>query len=259
MSQTTYCTNCGKEISITARFCRFCGSPIRRSQADSATSTSSSQSPSVYTPSLQPTRIVQPEPMEKIPDSVVDVLYARKRKTQIKTELKSLLKEVDELSKKVEIGLIDDAESSSKTNELQAIMGKLQEEQKSLKTQPLDLESLSEEEKKWNERLDKLNEKNRAGAVSSAVYDSLKDEYSAELATTQRKIATEERKARRWLVDLQKEVRALETKVESLKVRSEIEGQKNDAIVQKIDNLRHSRVKKALAAEVLTEILQNLN
>ena len=88
MSQTTYCTNCGKEISITARFCRFCGSPIRRSQADSSISTSPSQSPSVYTPSPQPTRVVQPEPMEKIPDSVVDALYARKRKAQIKSELK---------------------------------------------------------------------------------------------------------------------------------------------------------------------------
>jgi hypothetical protein len=259
MSQTTYCTNCGKEISITARFCRFCGSPIRRSQTDSSTPISTSRSPSVYTPPPQPTRAAQPEPIEKIPDSVVEALYARKRKTQIKTELKSLLKEVDELSKKVEIGLIDDAESSSQTSELQEKMGKLQEEQKSLATQPLELESLSEEEKKWSERLEKLSEKNRAGAVSPAVYDSLKDEYSAELATKQRKIATEERKARRWLVDLQKETRELETKVESLRVRSEIEGQKDADIVQKIENFRHSRVKKALAAEVLTEILQNLN
>ena len=159
MSQTTYCTNCGKEISITARFCRFCGSPIRRSQADSSSSPPPSRPSTVFERSHQPSGVVKTVSMEKIPDSVVDALYARKRKTQIKSELKSLLKEVDELSKKVEIGLIDDAQSSSQTSDLQETMGKLQEEQKSLVTQPLDLESLTEEQKKWDERLDKLNEK----------------------------------------------------------------------------------------------------
>ena len=259
MSQTTYCTNCGKEISITARFCRFCGSPIRRSQTESPTPSPPSQSPSVFTPPPQPTRAIQPEAIEKIPDTIIDTLYARKRKTQIKVELKSLLKEVDELTKKVEIGLIDDTESANQTSKIQDKMATLQDEQKTLKTTPLDLELFTETEKKWNERLVKLDEKNRAGAVSQAVYNSLKDEYSAELATTQRKLATEERKAKRWLVDLQKEVRELETKIESLKVRSDIEGQRNEEVGQKIEALSRSRVKKAVSAEVLTEILQNLN
>ncbi|MHA2239456.1 MAG: hypothetical protein ACXAB2_14000, partial [Candidatus Hodarchaeales archaeon] len=98
---------------------------------------------------------------------------------------------------------------------------------------------------------------NRANAVSKPVYESLKDEYSAELATTRRKRSTEERKAKRWLVDLQKEVRVLETKVESLKVRSEIEGQGSDDIRQKTESISKQRVKKASAAEILAKILQN--
>jgi hypothetical protein len=212
-----------------------------------------------YVPSPEPTRPSQPEPIEKIPDAIVDALYARKRKTQIKGELKSLLKEVEELSKKVEIGLIDDTESEKNTSTIQNKISALQDEQKGLETQPLDLEVLSETEKKWNERLEKLNEKNRAGAVSQAVYNSLKDEYSAELATTQRKIAMEERKSKRWLVDLQKEVRELETKVESLKVRSEIEEQGNKELGKKVDELSRIRIKKATAAEVLTDILQDIN
>ena len=68
----------------------------------------------------------------------------------------------------------------------------------------------------------------------------------------------EERKVKRWLVDLQKEVRILETKIESLKVRSEIEGSLEEDNNKKISKLTQSRVKKATAAEVLTEILQEI-
>lgn len=257
MSQTTYCTNCGKEISVTARFCRFCGTSIRRTSSESTPSPEIRQTPSTRQSVPQSTRTFQAEPIEKIPDSIVDSLYARKRKEQIKSELKNLLEDIDGLDKKVEIGLIDKSESSLQSTKIQEKIDSLQTEQKTLNPQPIDLEILREEEKKWFERLEKIEEKNRANAVSKPVYDSLKDEYSAELATTRRKLSTEERKAKRWLVDLQKETRVLETKVESLKVRSEIEGATSDDIRQKTQNLSEKRVKKAFAAEILTLILQD--
>ncbi len=256
MSQTTYCANCGKEISITARFCRFCGSPIRRGQNDTPAPPVARQAQNTYTPSPEPTRSIQEDIIEKIPASIVDSLYARKRKTQINNEMKSLLKDIDELGKKLEIGLIDDTQSSNQTMKFQEKITSLQKEKDALKPEPLEIEKLGESEKKWLERLEKIEEKNRAGEVSRAVYDSLKDEYSSELATTQRKKATEERKVRRWLVDLQKEVRVLETKVESLKVRSDIEGQNQEEANQKIMKLSDERVRKATAAEVLLEIIE---
>ncbi|MHA2173307.1 MAG: zinc-ribbon domain-containing protein [Candidatus Hodarchaeales archaeon] len=257
MSQTTYCTNCGKEISITARFCRFCGTSIRRTSSEPTPSPEIRQTPRTQHSVPQPTRTFQAEPIEKIPDSIVDSLYARKRKDQIKDELKTLLKNIDDLDKKVEIGLIDESNSSAQSKQIQEKIESLQNEQETLKAQPLELEIFREEEKKWFERLEKIEEKNRANAVSKPVYESLKDEYSAELATTRRKRSTEERKAKRWLVDLQKEVRVLETKVESLKVRSEIEGQGSDDIRQKTESISKQRVKKASAAEILAKILQN--
>ncbi len=258
MSQTTYCVNCGKEISETARFCRFCGSPIRRGQDESTTPPVARRVENVYTPSPEPIRSVHEDVIEKIPSSVVDSLYARKRKKQINNEMKSLLKDVDELGKKLEIGLIDDAQSTNQTAKLQEKINSLQKEKDTLKPEFLEIETLLEAEKKWLVRLEKIEDKNRAGDVSRAVYDSLKDEYSSELATTQRKKATEERKVRRWLVDLQKETRVLETKVESLKVRSEIEGQTLSEANQKIMDLSNQRVRKATAAEVLIEILETL-
>ncbi|PWI48731.1 hypothetical protein CEE45_04910 [Candidatus Heimdallarchaeota archaeon B3_Heim] len=258
MSQTTYCVNCGKEISITARFCRFCGSPIRRGQDETTTPPVARSVERVHTPSPEPIRSVHEDVIEKIPSAVVDSLYARKRKKQINNEMKSLLKDVDELGKKLEIGLIDDAQSTSQTAKLQEKINSLQKEKDTLKPELLEIETLREAEKKWLARLEKIEDKNRAGDVSRAVYDSLKDEYSSELATTQRKKATEERKVRRWLVDLQKETRVLETKVESLKVRSEIEGQTLSEANQKIMDLSNQRVRKATAAEVLIEILETL-
>ncbi|MHA1512724.1 MAG: zinc-ribbon domain-containing protein [Candidatus Hodarchaeales archaeon] len=258
MSQTTYCTNCGKQISVTARFCRFCGTSIRRTQSEPSPSLVERSPQPVHAQPSQSSRPPQPEVVETIPESIIDVLYARKRKIQIKSELKSLLKDVDELSKKVEIGLIDDAESAKQSEKIQGRISSLQKEKSELIVQPLDIEIFSEDEKKMHERLERIEEKNRSGAVSRAVYDSLKDEYSTELATSQRKKATEERKVKRWLVDLQKEVRILETKIESLKVRSEIEGNLEDDNNQIISNLTQSRVKKATAAEVLTDILQKV-
>ena len=145
-----------------------------------------------------------------------------------------------------------------KNQKLQEKINSLQKEKDTLKPELLEIETLLEAEKKWFARLEKIEDKNRAGDVSRAVYDSLKDEYSSELATTQRKKATEERKVRRWLVDLQKETRVLETKVESLKVRSEIEGQTLSEANQKIIDLSNQRVRKATAAEVLIEILETL-
>ncbi|MHA2107086.1 MAG: zinc-ribbon domain-containing protein, partial [Candidatus Hodarchaeales archaeon] len=258
MSQTTYCANCGKEISITARFCRFCGSPIRRGQVESPAPPVARRKESVQTPSPEPTRFVQDDAIEKIPSSVVDSLYARKRKKQINNEMKSLLKDIDELGKKLEIGLIDDTQSNNQTLKLQEKIDSLQKEKETLKPEPLEIEKFIESEKKWFARLEKIEEKNKAGSVSRAVYDSLKDEYSSELATTQRKRATEERKVRRWLVDLQKEVRILETKIESLKVRSDIEGQNQEETNQTLVKLSDQRVRKATAAEVLLEILETL-
>lgn len=254
----TYCTNCGKEISITARFCRFCGSPIKKSR-------STAPSPEPVSPPLSappaPMRkpvITPPEVTEKIPDDIVDILYSRKRKDQIKTELKKLLEQIDELTKKVEIGLIAEGESSEKIEDIQSNISALQEEQKALQTQPLELETLVEDEKLWQKRLEKIEEKHRAQAVSSDVYASLRDEYSSELAAVQQKVAVEERKARRWLVDLQKESRELETKIEQIRVRGEIEGLSKEEITKKTEDMTLQRVKKSAASEVLTQILSSL-
>jgi chromosome segregation ATPase len=198
------------------------------------------------------------EPIEKIPEEVVDALYARERKTQIKTELKNLLDEIEELSKKVDIGLIAEEESSQKIETIQTQISSLQEEQKTLKSQPLELETLTESEKKWQQRIEKLEEKKRTQMVSNEVYNSLKDEYNSEYATIQQKVAIEERKARRWLVDLQKEVRELEAKVERLKVRGEIEGLSKEEIDAKSKQTMIEHQKKSAAASILTEILSNL-
>ncbi len=125
-----------------------------------------------------------------------------------------------------------------------------------MQTKTLELETLKESQEKWQQRLEKLEERKRAQAVSSEVYSSLRDEYSAESIAVKQKAVTEERKAKRWLVDLQKEVRDLETKMERLRVRGEIEGKSAEEIEQKIGQMSKQHLKRATAAEVLTEILR---
>ncbi|MHA2306006.1 MAG: zinc-ribbon domain-containing protein [Candidatus Hodarchaeales archaeon] len=258
MSQTTYCTNCGKDISVTARFCRFCGTPIKKSRSSTPISEPAPQIPTEPpTPSRR--HFTPPtETVEQIPDEILNNLYARKRKSEIKIGLKDLLKEIDELTKKVEIGLITETESADMISKIQTDISTLQEEQKSLQSRPLELETLSEEEEKWQKRLEKIEEKKRAQAVSNDVYSSLRDEYASELASVQQKVATEERKARRWLVDLQKGARELETSIERLKVRGEIEGLSKEQLEEKLKDQKLLLSKKAIAADVLTEVLSSL-
>lgn len=251
----TYCTNCGKEVSVTARFCRFCGAPMRKTPTPTPRPEPVAPSFSVPpAPTREPT-ISPPEISEKIPEDIVDILYARKRKEQIKTDLKELLDEIDELTKKVEIGLIEESDSTEKMEKIQVNINQLQEEQKSLQTKPLELETLVTREKKWQKRLEKIEEKKRAQAVSDEVYSSLRDEYSSELAAVQQKVAIEERKARRWLVDLQKETRELETEIERIRIRGEIEGMSPSEIDQKVEMMSTQKEKKSTASEVLTQIL----
>ncbi len=258
MSQTTYCTNCGKEISVTARFCRFCGTPIKRSRSPTPIT---EPTPQIHaeppTPSRRPSTSPT-ETVENIPDEILNDLYARKRKTEIKDDLKDLLKEIDELTKKVEIGLITESESGDMIGKIESNISALQEEQKTLQSKPLELETLSEEEKKWQKRLEKIEEKKRAQAVSTEVYSTLRDEYASELASVQQKLAIEERKARRWLVDLQKGSRELETSIERLKVRGEIEGLSKDQLDEKLKGQKLLLSKKTTAADVLTEVLGSL-
>ncbi|MHA2075752.1 MAG: hypothetical protein ACW97X_14120, partial [Candidatus Hodarchaeales archaeon] len=93
---------------------------------------------------------------------------------------------------------------------------------------------------------------------SNDVYSSLRDEYASELASVQQKVATEERKARRWLVDLHKGARELETSIERLKVRGEIEGLSKEQLEEKLKDQKLLLSKKAIAADVLTEVLSSL-
>ncbi|MFW9853964.1 MAG: zinc-ribbon domain-containing protein [Candidatus Thorarchaeota archaeon] len=252
----TYCVNCGKQISSTARFCRFCGTPVRsRASRSRAEAERSAPQPQQVTPRMPAP--AAPVAAEKIPDEIVENLYARRRNDQIKKELEKMLEEISELSKKVEIGLIDEEDSNQQVNQLQSRISALQKEKGELKLQPFELEALTEKEKKWQERLEKLEEKNRAQALSKEVYASLRDEYATELSSVQQKAATETRKAKRWLVDLQKDARGLDTKIEQAKVRGEIEGAGESGMKSQIEKMKTERKKKAVAAEVLTEILSN--
>jgi len=162
------------------------------------------------------------------------------------------------LDKKVEIGLIDEEEKKKKIDSLQTIMVKLQEEQKTLEPQPLELEVLVEEEKLWRKRLEKLEETNRAQTVTKEVYASLRDEYATELAKAQSKASSEERKARRWLISLQRDTRELESEMERLRVKGEIEGKSSDEIQQELEKNNEEFKKKSIAAETLMEALKGV-
>ncbi len=256
MSQT-YCANCGKQISQTARFCRFCGTPARRSESTTPRTSPTREFSHSPEPARAPTPVVV-EPVEKIPQEIIDTLYARKRKDEIKDELTKLLDEVEELGKKVEIGLITEEESNQLSKDLQDKIIAIKKEQTALQPKPIDLELLIEDERKWKLRLEKIEEKRRAQAVSEEVFTSLRDEYSSELASVQQKKSIEERKARRWLVDLQRDTRELNIQVERLKVRADVERIDSEKLLQETKDLTLKMKKKSAAAEILSEILSTI-
>ena len=254
-----FCTNCGAKISGSAKFCRFCGKKSKPSGKKTEPTPSRREIRSEVQQSDSRPPIESTEAFEEIPEDILNILYSRKRNTKIDSEMRKLLGEVEQIEKKLEVGLMESSESTSLIKDIKNNLTKLQEEKKSLTEGTIKIESLIEDKNKFQTVLEKLEDKKRLGEVSEEVYRTLHKDYSTNLNKAKRDLGIEERKCRRWIIQLRKDSKKLQKEAESIKVRAEIETTIDPEIKAKISELLKKSKKQDLAADVLGEILDKIN
>lgn len=254
-----FCTNCGAKISGSAKFCRFCGKKTKLSgkKTDPTPLRREIRSETQQANSRPPVEVT--EPYEEIPEDILNILYSRKRNTKIDSEMRKLLSEVEQIEKKLEVGLMESSESTNLITGIKENLTKLQAEKKSLTEGKIKIESLIEDKNKFQTVLEKLEDKKRLGEVSEEVYRTLHKDYSTNLNNAKRDLGIEERKCRRWIVQLRKDTKKLQKEAESIKVRAEIETIIDPETTKQISELLKKSKKQDIAADVLGEILDKIN
>ena len=237
------CTNCGGKLLPNARFCRFCGEKVSEVEHRQPEPVMKVESPAK----------VQPE-FEEITEDVIEQLFARERHETIKDDLRASLADMEEIEKKLEIGLI----SGDEARETLAKTGKKIEALKTEKANlpaasSLPIENLLENQKKEHGRIEKLKTMQKAGKIESdSVYRKLQGEYNEKLKQIETDLQNERRKIRHWVTELEKDVKKLKEDRESLQVKAELEGLSN------IESEKEDLSKKITKRSVATKILRGL-
>ncbi|MFX1512131.1 MAG: hypothetical protein ACFFCQ_06060, partial [Promethearchaeota archaeon] len=194
--------------------------------------------------------------LEKELTQIVDILYARDRQNSIEKEMRELLEETDAVSKKLEIGLVEEEEASASISAIKEKMKSLKEEKNSLTDEKLPLETVLAEKKVWQERLSKLEEMKASGKASESVYQKIKAEYKEKAAPIEEKFEQEVAKAENFLVRLQKDVKEGNESIESLKIRQELNEISLEEYKEQKTTLITTVGKKKVAEKALQAILK---
>ncbi|MFX0209049.1 MAG: hypothetical protein ACFFDT_23900 [Candidatus Hodarchaeota archaeon] len=153
---------------------------------------------------------------------IVDILYSRDRQITIEKDMRELLDDIEAVSKKLEIGLIDEDEATSSISKIKEKMDSLKAEKEALIDEKLPLETIMVERKLWKDRLSKLEEMKSSGKTSESVYQKIKAEYKEKAAPIEEKFQKEAIKATETLTHLQNDVKEGNESIESLKIRQEL-------------------------------------
>ncbi|MFX0060645.1 MAG: zinc-ribbon domain-containing protein [Candidatus Hermodarchaeota archaeon] len=284
MSAKKFCPNCGGELVPGARFCRFCGHPVdpnvvpptrspisRKAQTtpppqsssdrkrfgfqirpSSSNTTSTPSTPTVVPPSAPP-QIQE----TSVPEEIINILWGRTRSGQINKALKDLVKEVETIEKKHEIGLIGPEEAQEQLTKTTEKMNKLKAERQELVfDQTIRLEQLLAELTAAKERLARLEEMKHSGKIErQGVYDKLKEEYSEAYRKSQSEIRNEGIRSSQWARLLNHEAKTIEDEIESINVRVEL-GELSETEAEARNEEKSQRLEKCKScAQVLNGII----
>ncbi len=222
MSALEICPNCGAEITANAKFCRFCGFPIKRKTSNSSrvavTRTQESSFPKTPQSSVtsQSEKTLQ---IERPPQEVLDLLYGRTRQQEISLEVKTALSELDKIKQKIEIGLIEQEEADEKIDAIKEKILQLKNEKAALKSGTLPVEEYVKKYQDLHEKLEKLENLYRSGQIQHQdIYLEKKKEYQEKISKILSDIRKERQKVEIWLTLLREDYDNIEKGIEKLKV-----------------------------------------
>ena len=294
-----FCAQCGSNIKDTANFCKYCGAKVKKSSTSSSNQTQAQKvpEPKQPTPTVEPPRIITKEeslfsqpvmtgepvsnpnssqqttgitsfdpilqkPEEKfdpITDEIIDTLYSREREVDIKDEIKENLTEVEKIEQRLNIGLLSKEEASAQISEKQNLMTALKAERKSLKLDKIRIETLEEEIKELQDKLDKLHIMQNQGKIShESVYTKLKTEYETQLEDKSSEYNKQKRNMTNWLKILELDVQKMKEDIDMTNTKADLGEVAKDEAEKKQSELEIEIYRKELAYHALKNVQAHL-
>ncbi len=214
---TVVCSNCGQSVKTTAKYCKFCGSPLSASAARVAPA----RPPAGL---AAPPRGPAPKAATEVPAEVFAQLEARAELTRLGTEEQQVLADLEKLEAELERGDRSIEELEKEISPLQKRVKALKAQKKQLesKVQGFAFEKAAKDRAHWADRLEKLEELKESGKVRESVYDRLHDEYEASQNKAEADYQQQVLQAREWLAMLKAQFTATRDELALLEARHSV-------------------------------------
>lgn len=209
--------------------------------------------------SVDPVLQQSQEKFDPITDDIIDKLYSREREVDIKDEIKENLSELEKIEQRVNIGLLSKEDASTQINDKQNLLTALKEERKSLKLDKISIETLEDEIKELQDKLDKLEIMQNEGKIShESVYTKLKTEYETQLEDKSSEYNKQKHNITNWLQVLELDVQKMKEDIDMTNTKADLgEVPKGDA-EKKQSELEIEIYRKELAYHALKKVQEAL-
>ncbi|MFX0113298.1 MAG: zinc-ribbon domain-containing protein [Candidatus Hodarchaeota archaeon] len=235
---TKICPNCGGEIPPVANFCRYCGHKSGAPSPSRSPSSSAQERSSLFTKPVRAPEdtssleaeirsgseaIGTPEELRNELEEYIPILYARKRSNQVERDLRTTMDDLEAISTKLDLGLIDAEDAQKQIAETKDKIAMLKEERTNFPDGKLPIEEFLPAVAENQEKLQKIHEMKKTGRIErDQVYERLVAEYDSKIREFESKIITEKRKINVWINMLEQELESSEDEIASLDVRREL-------------------------------------
>ncbi len=254
------CWNCGKPLVKGANFCKFCGSPIRKTpKGRPAFSEPLLSEEPKYIPAISES--VEPSPVEEeIPEEIEMILVNRALLKTFDEQTRELLDKIDDVSERVKVGLMSAEEAKKKIQDLKEQVVKLNLNRKKAEEgeTTLPVEAMISDINDLRKKISKLEDVHKKGKASEKTYQKVKGEYEEKLQDLEEKYAKEKAQLDVWITKLKTKEQTLKEEIETLYVKKEIGEVKEEEYKTKINEITEELEKTQSMLEELKSIISKV-
>ncbi len=254
------CWNCGKPLVKGANFCKFCGSPIRKTPMGRPAFSEPllSEEPK-YVPAVS--KSVEPSPVEEeIPEEIEMILMNRALLKTFEKKKREILDKIDDVSERVKVGLMPAEEAKKKIEDLKEQVVKLNLERKKAEEgeTTLPVEAMIAEINDLREKISKLEDIHKKGKTSEKTYEKVKEEFEEKLQDLEEKYAKEKMQLDIWITKLKTKEQSLKEELETLYVKKEIGEVQEEEYKEKLNEITDEIEKTQSMLQELKSIISKI-
>ena len=254
------CWNCGKPLVKGANFCKFCGSPARKTPTGRPAFSEPllSEEPK-YIPAISES--VEPSPVEEeIPEEIEMILVNRALLKTFEEKKREILDKIDDVSERVKVGLMPAKEAKKKIEDLKEQVVKLNLDRKKAEEgeTTLPVEAMISEIMDLKDKISKLEDIRKKGKASEKTYQKVKEEYEKNLQDLEEKYAKEKAQLDVWIIKLKTKEQTLKEEIETLYVKKEIGEVQEEGYKTKLNEITGELEKTQSMLEELKSIISKV-